>query len=227
MLLPRAGLARRTIEDLDRLTPATKHAAPVLAQRLSHRVAAAAVEVDHGSFDQARQQRKNVRLPQPIAHRDGLRGLEREASAKHRQPGEDSLLIGAQQCEAPLHGRLQGALPLGDAHAAAHQEAKAVKEAGQQSVHAHAAELGSRKLQRQRDAVKPAAHLGHGGCRVSAPFEPGLGEPRPLNEQTDRRRIEKLAGVGFGRALGQREGRHTHGDLARDLQRLAAGGDDA
>jgi hypothetical protein len=86
VLLPGSCVRGRSPEDIQLLAATLKRPASVLAQGLRHRVAAAAVQFDHRSLDQPRDQWQDISVGDGVAGPDRLCCLERESARQNRQP---------------------------------------------------------------------------------------------------------------------------------------------
>jgi len=105
-------MAKRVVVPIDR---ANELLARVLAQRLEKEEAVVAERLDEALLDQRRDMVE-------IGPGDGLGGVERERSAKDRQPAERRLLVGREEIVAPLDRRAQRPLALWQVACAAGEE---------------------------------------------------------------------------------------------------------
>ena len=124
-------------------------------------------QVDHGERGhRARRRLPGVRAFRGVrAHRLGR--LQRPAPGEDRQPAQQGPLGRGEQLVAPVQGRRQRPVPGQGGPAAARQQPEAVVQPGRDLLHRQRPHPGRRQLDRQGDAVQPAADLGHRG-RVRA-----------------------------------------------------------
>ncbi len=129
-----------------------------------------------------------------------------EPADEDRQTAEQLSFVPRQQVVAPVEHRAQGPVPL-DRPAVGGQHPQAVVECGEQPVGAERRAAGGRELDRQRQAVQPAAEFGDEGLIGR---EAGVSGGGPVEEQP--------RGVG-----GQRQRLDRHRPLARYAGPLPAG----
>ena len=90
-----------------------------------------------------------------IAVADGLRRLEREASAEHAESTEQLLLLAVEQLVAPLDRRAQRSLPRRRVAGARSEERQPLVEAREQVVRIEQRDARGRELDRERQPVEP------------------------------------------------------------------------
>src|SRR4051794_34642131 len=169
----------------------------VLADGLQHRVALA-VAPDQALVDE-RSDRVDVRLA------DRLGGLERAAADEHREPGEDTLLLDAQQLVAPRNRRPERPLALRRIPWASNEDRQTPVQAAQQVADGKRLHARRGELYREGKAVEASADLDDGVFVREVRLDRG----RPLHEER------------LGLALAQRGDRILV--LAGKVQRLPAG----
>ena len=145
----------------------------VLADRLEHREAA--VSLANEALVDERGERLQLRIA------DRLCSLEAPAAGEHRQPGHELLLLRVEQLEAPFDRCAQRLLPLGQVPCPACEERQPLLQPFEQGVGRQELHEGGCQLDREREAVEPAADLGDG----SVGREIGPDGASPLAEQRD------------------------------------------
>ena len=144
--------------------------ARILADGFQQRVAcfiALLALCDHQRF--VHQLRENIQhssglSSNPSSAANGFGGLQRRAARKHRQsPQHDALGIG-EQVVAPIDRGAQGLLARQGGAAAAGQQAKGIVQPRGDLLDAEHLHAAGGQLDRERNAVEPAADLGDGGC---------------------------------------------------------------
>ena len=139
---------------------------------------------------------------------DRRHGRQAEAPGEHCQPGEQGLLVGRQQAEAPVERVAQGPLPFGQVTRSGGQHAHPVVEPGQQRLRGQQPDPGGGQLDGQRQAVQPTADLGDGLDVAPGQLEArGLGAG-PGREQADRGVVLERRGVAD--RAGRRDGKRRH-----------------
>jgi hypothetical protein len=123
--------------------------ARVFADRFEHRVAARLV------LEQAAADKSIKMLEGSVTNPFGR--LEAAAAVEDSEPSEQPLLVSCEQAVAPLESRAQGALPLGQVTCAAGQEWEPLLEPFQKQRRSKRPGARGRKLDRQRQAIKPPA----------------------------------------------------------------------
>ena len=157
---------------------------------------------------------------------DSLRGFERAASGEDRQTAEELLLGRRQQVVAPLDRLPKGLLALRQVPRPAGQELEGPFDPGEQLGGRQDLHARGRELDRERQAIEPAADLDHRAGVLRGQREVGPAGRRALDEQRDRRAIHQ------GRWREQRAGRRERERrdrkllLAVDVQALPAGHED-
>jgi hypothetical protein len=116
---------------------------------------------------------------------DRLYGSQVERASKHPETGEQCLLGGREQVEAPVQGAAQGSLTLRQIAWAGRQQPQAVADPGQQRLRRQHPDPGGGKLDGQRQPVQPTADLRDGPGIVAGQFERRGCGVRPLREQPD------------------------------------------
>jgi hypothetical protein len=134
----------------------------VLAHQLEQQVAGRAVLLAHHhqrAVDQAAEHvEQGPGLARVGAHRLG--GVEGEAAAEHRQPGEERLLLAGEQVVAPVDGRAQRAVAGDGVARAGGEQAEAVVQAGEQLLGGEQAHARGGQLDGERQPVEPRAERG-------------------------------------------------------------------
>ena len=142
---------------------------------------------------------------------------------EHAQPGEQRLLAGGQQAEAPVQGVAQGLLPLGQVPGPAGQQAEPLVKPRRQGLRRQQPDPGRGQLDGQRQPVQPAADLRDRRRVAAGQLEARVRGVRPLGEQAHRGVAPQLFGV-RGRAGGRdRQRRHRELVLAGQPQHRPAG----
>ena len=171
--------------------------AGVLADRLEHPEARLAV----GVLAEAQQQAlldERVEVFEGVARAvrvaDGRGRLEPEAADEHGQAPKQRLLALEQQVVAPGDRVAQRALALVGVQRAAGQQGQALVEAAQERLRRERAHPRCGQLDRERQAVEPAADLRDGrGVLVGEP-----GSPRPPPAPARRRARPTSASASWG-----------------------------
>ena len=175
-----------------------------LPDRLEHPEALLAVRIG-AAADEALVEQRRQRVE--VGAADLLRVLERGAAAEHREPGEERLLVLAEQVVAPRDRGAQRGMALVGVTAAL-EEVEPLPDPLEQLLRAEQLDPRGGELDREREAVEAADQLVDGG-RVT---DVGADRLRALEEQRD--------GVGLDHR------RQVELDLAGDPQRLPARRDD-
>ncbi len=153
---------------------------------------------------------------------DGLDRLEREAGREHAEVLEHVALRIGQEAHAPLDRRLHRAVPFGHVADGRGQQRKRpfepLRDAGSRQ-HPH---LRGGQLDRQRQALQPAADVGDIGGVVLGEREVGLDRPGAVDEQRDGGRLPCAIQARRRRPLGRGEGGDLVDALAADAQHDAA-----
>ena len=134
----------------------------VLPDRLQQAVARVAVgPAGHQHQRLVHQPRQQIERPELVGAicEDPRRDLERPAADEHRQHAQQPLLLGGELVVAPLDRRLQRLLPR-QRGLAAGQQPEAIVQLAANLLDREQLHAGGRELQRQRDAVEPAADVG-------------------------------------------------------------------
>ncbi len=115
---------------------------------------------------------------------DGLGGRGGTAAGEHGQAREQQLLVGRQQVVAPVDCRAKRVLAFGQVAGAAARELQRQEreELGGRVL----ARARGRELDRQREAVEPAADLGDLVCLLARPAEAGRDRGRARDEEPRR-----------------------------------------
>ena len=203
--------------------------ATVFADRLEQPVAGLCgrvVERDQGLVDELAEQAEDVARAdaRPGAH--DLSCLERRSTDEGRQRPEHAALRVREQVVAPVEGGPERLLARQGGAAAADEESEAVVQPIDDGRDGQDRDARRRELDRERQPVEVMAESGDcrrvlGGQREGR--DDGLGA---LREQPDRVDRGELARVHAGVRVGDGEGGHAKDDLARDPERLPAGGED-
>ena len=205
----RPARPRRDVRSLRRAgrwrTPGSSGASRRAAHRLERPRGAA------GSSRRARpghrgrrpRRRRSLRRRRPPPRSPMTSASANTASSSNRRCSR-----GLEELVAPVDGRSQGLLALGEVARAAAQEAEPVVEPVAQDLRREQPEAGGGELDRQRQAVEPAADLRDGGrrCRPSA-RSPGRRRGRGRRTAArPRTRRWPAPWPGRGRAAGARAG---------------------
>ena len=137
------------------------------------------------------------------------------------------LLRGLEELVAPVHGRPKGLLALGEIAGTAAQQSEPVVEPVAEHVWREQGEAGGRELDRERQAVEPAADLRDGGGVVVGQREIRVDDARAVDEQSRRPRTRRWPRRGLT-AVGRRERERGNGEdlLSSDVERLSTRGED-
>ena len=149
-----------------------------------------------------------------------------KVAGKDGEAAQDRPLALGQQLVAPVERRAQGLVARQRRAPAARQQPEAIVQERRQPAHAEGVDAGSRELDRERDAVQPAADLGDERRIGIAQLEAVEDRRRALDEQLHRREAERLGGGEPGRRRRDRQRRQAMHPLALGPQRLAAGRQD-
>ena len=182
-------------------------------QQRKPRLAAAGFRTDQAAVHQRAQRFHHLSRPAGLAligDADGFGREQAERPGEHSQPGEQRLLAGRQQAEAPVQGVLQGALPFGQVAGPAGQHAEPLVQPRGQRLRGQQPDPGRGQLDGQRQPVQPAADLRHRPGVFVGQLEARGNGVRPLHEQAHRgvplqvRRVAADPG-GRNRQRGHRE----------------------
>ena len=133
--------------------------------------------------------------------------FEREDTGKHRQAAKDDPLDLRQLAMAPVERRSQR-LVSGERRAPPlHQELHAISDLAGEPRDPIRRDLARRDLDRQRNAVEPAADIAYQRGGVIVENEPVEAFVRPVGKQLDRRKIHSFRGLQPGRFDGKAERR--------------------
>ncbi len=198
---------------------------PVLADRLEHPVARGrrVDDLQQRAVDQRGEEVEDLA-------RASRRGRPRRSAAS-RPPGKTASRSASarsalgQQVPAPVDDGAQRAVARQRGAAAAGEQPEAIVEAPGDLLGRQRAQAGGGELDRQRQAVQPAADLDDRGDVLRVDGEAGRRRRAAVGEQLDRRMGERLVDAGVRAGPGQR--RDLDQPLADDAQRLAAGRQDA
>ena len=157
---------------------------------------------------------------------DLLHRLERPAFVEAGEPAQQPLLVRVEERVAPADRRAERPLPQRQVAIAGGEEVQGVVEPLEESRGLEDPRAGGGQLEGERQAVEPAADLGDRRGVGLAQREAGLDLRGPLDEERHGRAApERVERLGAGR--GQLERRQAELGLGADLERRAAGGDDA
>ena len=201
----------------------------VLAQRVEESVAGTGGGVvgdDHRLRHQAGEMAEHVVRFDACSAGDRVGRVEGESAGEHRQAAEHQPLHRVQQVIRPVDRGAQRLMTLQHGASAAGEEPEPFVEAGEHLRRRHHLEARGRELDGQRDAVEPSAQLGDHGSGVAREDELALGGAAPFDEQPDRVVLEQRVDAVIVCCGRGRERSHRVGDLAVDLERLAARGQD-
>ncbi len=172
----------------------------VLAHGLEQTVAGirAALALHHHQrlVDQAREQVHDLELVRRLARHPGRR-FQRPPTREHREPPEQTLLLGRELVVAPLDRRPQGLVPRHRGPAAAGQQAEAIIQPGSDLIQREDPDPRRGQLDGERDPVEAAADLRHRGRVLLGERELGQHGARPVHEQLHR--LGGLDGVEIAR----------------------------
>jgi hypothetical protein len=201
--------------------PAGDELADGLQQRIAdHR---AVVDLHERLAGQAGQQPGDRLRRQRLAPGDPFGHLQVESAAQHRKPGQQAPFGRTEQVIAPGHQRLERAVPSRPGGAAG-QQAWVALQAGRELRGPERRAPGRGQFDGQRHAVQPGAHLGDRGRVAFGQREPGAGRAGPGHEQASGLRRGNRPGRTISR---QAQRRHGEDELARHIQALPAGSQDA
>ena len=152
--------------------------------------------------------------------------VDRPTVGEDRQRLHELELRFVEEPEAPLDGRPQGALALGEVDRSRAQRVEDVLESGEQRRRCEQPRAGRGELDRQRQPVETSADLHHGGGVGVVHGELAAHGPGPLDEEAHGGERGEL---GERRRLGERRHRQRRDGvlaLGAKAQRGAAGGED-
>jgi len=152
------------------------------------------------------------------------RGFERPGAVERRQALEQSPLRLARLVIAPIDGGSQCLMTWQPA-IARNEQAKAIVQVRGDLFDGEHPATGCREFDRQRDTVKPRAHIAHGAHGLSRQRELGMHHARAGDVQPDCLRFKDLRLICV--CCRQRQARHRVGVLTMDPQGLSAGRDNA
>ncbi len=145
---------------------------------------------------------------------DSLGRLDRAAALEHAHPSQQRLLIGAKQRIAPAQRLVQGLL-MGQLVAALRARGRqALADLRQHLVRRKQVAIGGHQLDRQRDAAKADAQLGHRRSVLGGERKIGLNHLRAHQKERDRRVAHQPIERRQPRRVGQRQRRHREDLLA-------------
>jgi hypothetical protein len=171
---------------------------------------------------QCRQQVEDLGGCDEIVRADGLRGIDGEPAGEDREPLQEALLRLGEQLIAPVQRRTQGAVARQRRTAAAAEQTEDVVQAPRDLLGGYHPDAGGGQLDRQRDAVEPAADLRDRGAVRLAEAEGGEHGARAVDEELHRLAGGQPLRGELLRVVGERERGHQPGRLARNAERLAA-----
>ncbi len=158
---------------------------------------------------------------------DRLRRLEGERPREDRQPAERRPLRPGEQGVAPVERGAQRLLAGRRHPAAPGEQAEGVVEAVEDLRDGEHVNPGRRQLEGERDAGEAGADAGDGVGILRRQREGGGDGPRPGHEELHRRGTGEFVHGGQVIRVRGHQRRDAILALARDLQPLAAGGEDA
>ena len=163
--------------------------AGVVAQRLEHLVAGDPVHApaaQQRALHEPVEQVEQLALVHPITRAHGQRRVEVRPAGHHRQAFEHQLLALVEQPVGPLDRAPKRAVALVSAPARTGQEREVVVEAVGDLQRRERAHARGRQLQRERQAVEPAADASHGRGVGGIDAEAPVREPRAVEEHRAR-----------------------------------------
>ena len=215
------ALGRRGLSMLEQPLPA------VLPERLEHDEAQFAV-LGHSLCEEAVVHERGDAVQDVDAQvlagvADGLRRLERAPSGEDRQAAKELLLGRGQQVVAPLDRLAQRLLTFRQVACATSQQLERPFDAGQQFARRQDLDPGCGQLDRQREAVQPAADVDHRAGVLRRQREVGPACRGPLDEQRNRCTLHQRRRRGERIGSRERERRDRELLLAVDVEHDAAG----
>ena len=182
------------------------------------------VELDQRTVHETRRQTEHVVTIEAAERGDGLGGVESEPTAEHCETVQQDALVRLEQVVAPLHRGQQGLLTGQERRTAPAQQTEAVVETAGDAFDRHVAHPRRSQLDGQRDPVELLTDRRDMRRVVVRHHEVRPGAHRPIDEQPNR--VERPETVDAGHLARSRPDhrRHPPGDLAGQVQRLAAGG---
>ena len=157
---------------------------------------------------------------------NGRRGVRPAAVHEHGEAGERALLVCRQKVVAPRDRRPQGLVSLVGIPCTARQEAERAVEPRADRVRREDAHARRCQLDRERQSLESRADRGHRAGVVVGEDEVGLHGSCALDEEHDRVVLERSRGVHRCRLTWCGQRHHLVRPLVRDVEGLAARGDD-
>ncbi len=145
---------------------------------------------------------------------------------EHGHQLEQALLAWPKEAVAPVHRRPQRLLSLRKVARPTPQEPQSVPESIPQDLRREDAQVRRGELDRQRQAVEPAADLGHDRGVVIGQLEIGADTARPIDEELHRLELADPVSRDLPVDGRQAERRDRVDPLRPNAQRLSAGGQD-
>ena len=161
----------------------------------------------------------------------GHHRVEPEPIGENRQLAKQALLLGVQEIVAPGDRRVQRLVTRRQVPRASGQQLQTLVQSPREVGRREHVDLSRGQLDRQGEAVEPAANVGDRPCVLTGDRERGLDRPGPLAKQPDRvvadhRRGDVVARWDHQLARWDRQGGHRPGFFPAHAQRLAARGQD-
>jgi hypothetical protein len=203
-----------TLRDGVDLGAVGEHVVPEGAHGLAEAIAverSRVVERHHRLRDETTERVEHVERVNDVVTRHRFGRLEREGAGEHRQTCEHRLLALVEQPERPLHRGAQRLVTSPRGTAPVREETEPLVEPTEDGRRAHRGGARGGELDREREAVEPAAELVDGLAILRGHLEPVTRRGGAIDEQL-RRRLD-----------GERANRV--GGLAVDGETLLAGGE--
>ncbi len=191
------------------------------------RLLARAIDDDQRLVHQPRQDLEDCGGGQVVTEAHRLHRFERELTGEHRQATEQRALQLGEQGITPIEGGAQRLLARRRDPAAPDQHAERIVEAGKDLREREDPDARRRKFEGEGDAVEAGADARDDRGVLSGEGEGGDYGLCPDDEELHRGRSPDPVHGRRVIGVGEREGRHPVLALVRDLQRFAAGGEDA
>ena len=157
---------------------------------------------------------------------DRLGIFEVPAAHEDRETPEQCSRVRVQQVMAPVDGAPQCPLAVGAIGRGRLQQVKAMPQARQQGLRWQQLDARRRQLDGQRQAVEADADLDDGGSVRGRQREVRPDRPRAQHEQRHRLGCQQRIEVKLAAGSRERQRRHRHLLLSRDVQGRPAGDDD-
>ena len=157
-----------------------------------------------------------------LAGNHGANRGERGFAQEHRHPGEQRLFHIAEQAVAPFDQSVERLLARQGGAATAGQETEALIKAASELIDGQHFEPRHRQLDRQGDAIEPAADRRDGSGIGIGESEPAAERVRPLHEQTHGGVVARALRGGRFAGLRRRQRGHANNAFPCDRHSLTA-----